>query len=208
MDEPSDADLWRQAASGSDAAFGALFERHASAVYNYCFRRVANWAAAEDLMAATFLEAWRRRDEVQLTRESIRPWLLGVATNLIRNDWRSRRRRDAALRRVALTTLTSIDGPADEIAAKLEDERRMKELLHQLSLIPTDQQEVIALVLWSELSYEEAATTLGVPIGTIKSRLSRARRRLMELAEHSGHNRSEENALARASETQPREAEG
>lgn len=89
MEERSDAELWRDAASGSDATFEALFHRHASAVYNYCFRRVGNWSTAEDLMAATFLEAWRRREEIRLSHESLRPWLLGVATNLIRNDRRS-----------------------------------------------------------------------------------------------------------------------
>src|SRR5918992_1750206 len=102
MEAASDRELWAQAASGSDAAFGMLFERHASAVYNYCFRRVGNWSAAEDLTSATFLEAWRRRDQVRPTRDSLRPWLLGVATNLLRNDIRSRRRREAALQRVVI----------------------------------------------------------------------------------------------------------
>lgn len=72
MVEPSDRELW-EAASGSAAAFGALFERHAKAVYNFCFRRTADWAAAEDLAAAVFLEAWRKRDEVKLAQDSLLP---------------------------------------------------------------------------------------------------------------------------------------
>lgn len=206
VEEPTDRELWDQAAPGSDAAFGALFERHSSAVYNYCFRRLGEWAGAEDLMAATFLEAWRRRDEVRLIRDSLRPWLLGVATNLMRNDRRSKRRREAAIQR--LTTDTLEHGFADDVAARIDDERRMAELLGLLGRMTTGEQDVIALVIWSELTYEEAAVALRVPVGTVKSRLSRARRRLVELERDSGHKQGEERALARASEKQPREAEG
>lgn len=207
MEERSDLDLWHAAASGSDAAFGALFERHASAVYNYCFRRVGDWARAEDLMAATFLEAWRKRDEVRLTSDSLRPWLLGVATNLMRNDLRSSRRRLAALERVAAATAT-LPAFDEDVAARVDDERAMRELLRHLSRMTVDEQEVIALVLWSELSYEEASVALKVPVGTVKSRLSRARRRLMELTRSTGHDRDDERALARASTTKPGEVEG
>ena len=206
MDEPSDADLWRQAAAGSDAAFGALFERHASAVYNYCFRRTADWAAAEDLMAASFLEAWRKRDQVRLAGNSLRPWLYGVATNLLRNQRRSNRRREAALARVRLEVADA--GPADQVASQIDDEREMRRLLKLISEMPMRDQDVIALVVWSELSYEEAAGALGVRVGTVKSRLSRARKKLAELAAHSGHSPGDSNALARASGTEPREVEG
>lgn len=206
MEAASDLELWEQAASGSDAAFGALFERHASAVYNYCFRRVGNWSAAEDLTSATFFEAWRRRDQVRLTRDSLRPWLLGVATNLLRNDLRSRRRRDAALQRVVMDIEEST--LADRVATRIDDERRMSEVLRALSAMSKDDQDVIALVVWSELSYEEAAIALDVPVGTVKSRLSRAKRRVMELSGDSGHNNDDGTALARASTTQPKEVEG
>jgi RNA polymerase sigma-70 factor (ECF subfamily) len=208
MEESSDIDLWHQTALGSEASFSMLFERHASAVYNYCFRRVANWATAEDLMSATFLEAWRRRDEVEMTRGSVRPWLLGVATNLMRNDWRSTRRREAAMKRVALTTPMSTDGPADEVAERIDDERRMSELSQALSRLPIEQQEVVALVLWTELSYDDAAIALGVPVGTVKSRLSRARHSLKELSADIGHDMDTNNALARASVQQPSEVKG
>ena len=120
MANPSDRKLWEQASS-SDAAFGELFERHAKAVYNYCFRRVGKWDLAEDLMAATFLEAWRRRDEIQLAGESLRPWLLGTATNLMRNQRPSARRRDAALQRVRSETPRQLS--EDDAADRLDDER-------------------------------------------------------------------------------------
>lgn len=95
----------------------------------------------------------------------------------------------------------------DDIVGRLDDERRMSELLPLLAQMSANEQDVIALVLWSGLNYEEAAAALGVPVGTIKSRLSRARRSFMELAQANGHNTDEGHALARASAAQPREAE-
>lgn len=206
--EAPDLELWDLAVRGSDAAFGALFERHASAVYNYCFRRCGDWAEAEDLTSATFLNAWRRRDEVRLEQDSLRPWLLGVATNLLRNDLRSRHRRDAAMSRVALAGGRPEDALADDVAGRLDDQRRMKAVLERIDDLPVDQQEVLALVLWSGLSYEDASLALGVPVGTVRSRLSRARQRLKEPAAARGHDTDDTNALARASNHQPREVEG
>lgn len=205
MEQATDKELWEQA-SASDAAFGVLFERHAKAVYNYCFRRTGKWDLAEDLMAATFLEAWRKRDEIKLSGESLRPWLLGVATNLMRNQRRSARRRDAALQRVR--SHLSSRGSDDDLVERLDDERRMREVLKQLDELPLREQEALALVVWAELSYEGAAVALGLPVGTVKSRVSRARRRLRELGFGSGHNTDESTALARASVKQPSEVEG
>jgi len=85
MGEPNDAVLWQQAADGDRAAFGVLFERHCRSVYNYCFRRTGDWSQAEELTAIVFLEAWRRRRGVRLERDEALPWLLGVATNVLRN---------------------------------------------------------------------------------------------------------------------------
>src|SRR5690348_9920897 len=89
MAEVTDAFLWELAAGGDTSAFGRLYERHARTVYNYCFRRTGDWAAAEDLTAIVFLEAWRRRNQVQLQRQDAIPWFLGVATNVLRNARRS-----------------------------------------------------------------------------------------------------------------------
>lgn len=199
MAGPSDRELWNAAASGSDAAFGRLFERHATVVYNYCFRRVADWATAEDLMAATFLEAWRRRKEVRLSGESLRPWLLGVATNLVRNHWRSNQRRDAAIARLRPDDVQA--EPQDDLVGRLDDQRRMAELLKRIRGLPDHEQEALVLVIWSELSYQEAAVALGVPVGTVKSRLSRARAKLGEPCPPHGHEPGENHdALARDSD--------
>ncbi|MEV4554969.1 RNA polymerase sigma factor [Nonomuraea wenchangensis] len=88
----TDLELWSRAAGGSGEAFGALFDKYARDVYNHCFRRTADWSAAEDLTSVVFLEAWRRRGEVRIDRESALPWLLGVANNVLRNRHRSLRR--------------------------------------------------------------------------------------------------------------------
>src|SRR5437763_15867621 len=100
MDELTDAALWQRAAEGDTQAFGTIFERHAGTVYNYCFRRTGNWSQAEELTAIVFLEAWRRRGQVVPERDEAIPWLLGVATNVLRNLRRSKRRHRAALERL------------------------------------------------------------------------------------------------------------
>jgi RNA polymerase sigma-70 factor (ECF subfamily) len=94
----SDGALWELAAAGNGEAFGQLFDRHSRAVYNHCFRLTASWSTAEDLTSTTFLLAWRQRDRMRLANDSLRPWLLAVATNAVRTERRSlgRRRRLAA----------------------------------------------------------------------------------------------------------------
>ena len=188
----TDAELWELAAAGEPAAFAALFERHARAVYNFCFRRTADWALAEDLTSVVFLEAWRRRADVRLDGESALPWLLGVATNVVRNRWRSQRRHKAALERLPRDTA---GGFADDADARLDDERRMGEALRLVARLPRREQDVLALCTWAGLSYEEAAIALGLPVGTVRSRLSRARARLRELARPSGHERDDDQAV-------------
>src|SRR2546423_2357165 len=107
--------LWDRARAGDAAAFGALYERHAAAVYNFCFWRTSDAALAEDLSAAVFLEVWASRGRIELTEPTLLPWLLGVAHNLVRNQWRSARRRRAALAR--LPALRDSPDPVDEVAA-------------------------------------------------------------------------------------------
>ncbi len=159
--------------------FGGLFDRHSRSVYNYCFRRTGDWALAEDLTSAVFLEGWRRRGEVELSEANARAWLLGVATNLLRNQRRSLRRHAAALAR--LTPQLAQADFSDDLAARLDAERAIGDALALLSGLSRKHQEVFALCVWEELSYEEAALALRVPVGTVRSRLARARAQLEEL---------------------------
>jgi RNA polymerase sigma factor (sigma-70 family) len=179
-----DSVLWSRARSGDSEAFGMLFERHARTIYNYCFRRVGSWAVAEDLVSIVFLEAWRRVDK-QLPSGKELPWLFGIATNVVRNRRRSERRYAAALSRVPRPTAEP--SFADDSDERVDDEELMARALMLLARLPRREQEVFALCAWSELSYEDAAVALRIPVGTVRSRLSRARDRLRELDPGIGH---------------------
>ena len=124
-----------------------------------------------------FLEAWRRRHDVRMAHDSVLPWLYGVAGNLIRNHRRGGRRALRALSRISAEGPPGPD-PADDIAARVDDERRMREVLNRLAALREVEQDAFVLCVWQGLSYREAAVALGVPVGTVRSRLSRARARL------------------------------
>jgi RNA polymerase sigma-70 factor (ECF subfamily) len=185
VSEVSDRALWDRARDGDAAAFGDLFERHAGRIYNYCFRRTADWALAEDLTSATFLLAWRGLRREQLQAESALPLLYGIATNVLRNRRRSLKRGREAFARLPLPRVEEPDF-AEEAAIRVDDQAAMRELLLLFSRLPRREQDVLALCEWSDLSYEETAEALAIPIGTVRSRLARGRRRLRELAAASG----------------------
>src|SRR4051794_6587302 len=161
----SDRVLWDRARGGDDAAFGDLFERHAARIYNYCFRRTADWALAEDLTSATFLLAWRSLGRETLQAESALPLLYGIATNVVRNRRRSLRRGREAFTRLPLPRAEEPDF-AEEAANRVDDRAAMRELLLLFSRLPRREQDVLALCEWSDLSYEETAEALSIPIGT------------------------------------------
>ena len=174
----SDESLWQNGASGDGRAFSELYERHSQTIYNYLFRRLADWSEAEDLTAVVFLEAFRRRREVVIVEGEVLPWLYGVATNVVRNRrralWRQRRL-------LAQLEAQSRETAAPDAAARAEAAAQMRGVLERIRRLPRSQQDVLALCVWSELTYEEVAVALGVPVGTVRSRLSRARAALTEL---------------------------
>ena len=182
MSMDDSAERLRERARAGDAdAFGELFDSCAKAVYNHAFRLVGDWSAAEDVMAQTFLEAWRSRERIASGGGSLRPWLLGIATNLARGHRRASRRQVAALLRMAPPP----DTPdfSDEVTGRLDDANRIAALHQSLHRLRPDEFEVLALCAWSDLSYAEAAEALGVPVGTVRSRLSRARAKLLKATE-------------------------
>ncbi len=183
----TDRELWTAAVDGDAEAFGALFERHSRAVYNFAFRSTANWATAEDAASDVFLTAWRRRGEVVFTTESgsVLPWLLGVAANQLRNRRRSGRRASAALGRLNAQEVQP--DHSDETVGRIADEAQMAEVQAVVEQLPGHERDVLALCAWAGLDYEEAAIALAVPVGTVRSRLSRARAHLRELVEANGH---------------------
>lgn len=182
--EPTDGDLWARSRLGDRDAFGMLFERHARLIYNYCFRRVGSWVTAEDLLSIVFVEAWRRRDR-QLPPDKVLPWLYGIATNVVRNQRRSERRRLAALRRMPVVEAEPDSAEASD--QQIDDQHHAQRALNLLRKLPGREQDVFFLCAVMELSYEDAAVSLDVPVGTVRSRLSRARTRLRELDPGFGH---------------------
>jgi RNA polymerase sigma-70 factor (ECF subfamily) len=168
--------------AGDSSAFAELFDSYARAVYNHAFRLTADWSAAEDVMAATFMEAWRLRGKVEPEGGSLRPWLLGIATNTARNQYRSNRRYRAAAAAAAAAEPVVPDH-AEEVADRVDDRRRLATALTALAALRRPEREVITLCLGEGLDYEAAAKALGIPVGTVASRLSRARKKLRALAE-------------------------
>lgn len=178
MGRLTDEELWCRALSGNAPAFGELFERHSDAVYNHCFRRCASWSDAEDLTSLVFLEAWRRREFARVVADSILPWLLAIANNVARNARRSAIRYQRVLRRLPHPDVHP--SPADVMDDRVDEERRWVEVLKVLHDLRPEEQDVVALCDWSGLTYQETAEALNIPVGTVRSRLSRARRRLRE----------------------------
>ncbi|MCA2189854.1 RNA polymerase sigma factor [Nonomuraea cavernae] len=161
---------------GDADAFGQLYDEFARTVYNHAFRLTGDWSTAEDVMSLTFLETWRLRGRIDADGGSLRPWLLGIATNVARNTRRASRRYDNALARMPRND--QVADFAEEVAGRLDDAERVAALRRAYAQLRRAEQEVISLVVGSELSHAEAAEALGVSVGTVKSRLSRARRKL------------------------------
>jgi RNA polymerase sigma-70 factor (ECF subfamily) len=173
----SDRELWACAVGGDREAFGLIFDRHAGAVYNHLFRRTADWSEAEDLTSAVFLAAWRRRAEIVLDRDSALPWLLGVANRSLSNTRRRLHRAEALFHRLVVQDELVRDH-AEETAERIDDERLMSDVRRAVGRLPRHERDVVELCVWAGLDQQAAATALGVAVGTVKSRLSRARKRL------------------------------
>jgi RNA polymerase sigma-70 factor (ECF subfamily) len=176
QEDLSDVDLLANASKGDGQAFGRIFARHNKIVYNYCFRRLGSWSDAEDATSLVFLETWRRRRKAVDLDGSLLPWLIGVANNVVRNMSRASRRYDVAMFR--MSHLTAEPDPSDTITERMDDERLAREVIELVSSLNRAEQDVITAVLMAGLTYAEASLTLGVPIGTVRSRLSRARQKL------------------------------
>ncbi|MFF4657383.1 RNA polymerase sigma factor [Streptomyces sp. NPDC001381] len=187
-----DTNLRRRIRAGDHDAFGELFDAYARSVYNHAFRLTGEWAVAEEVVSLTFLDAWRLRGKLDEDGGSLRPWLLGIATNVTRNTRRAARRHAAALSR--LPRDEAVRDFADEVAGRLDDAARLDLVRTALTRLRRADREVLALCVWSGLDYRAAAEALGVPVGTVRSRLSRARTKLakyMELSHGAGQMRGD-----------------
>ena len=175
MDD-SDSTLLAAAIDGDGQAFGRLYDRHRDRVFRHVLRLSDSRSDAEDLVALVFVEAWRRRSAVRVVEDSVLPWLLVTANNLARNHNRARQRYRAVLPRIA----APVPEPdhADAVAERLDTTERAGAVRSAFDRLGRRDQEILALCVLDELSTSEVAAILGVPSGTVKSRLSRAKRRL------------------------------
>jgi RNA polymerase sigma-70 factor (ECF subfamily) len=174
--ERSDELLWADARSGDGSAFGVIYDRHVDRVYTQCIRRLASREDAQDVVSGVFTEAWRAREKVRFVDGSCLPWLLVVAVHLCSNHARTARRYERHLRRVP-PDMASPD-PADDVADRVDRGRQAQALAAAISKLSVAEQQVVSLCDLSEVTYQTAAQALAIPIGTVRSRLSRAHEKL------------------------------
>jgi RNA polymerase sigma factor (sigma-70 family) len=156
--------------------FAELFERYFAGLHGYASRRL-DGAGGDDVASETFLIAFRQRDRFDPERGSVRAWLYGIATNLIR----SRRREEAQGYLAYARAAAHPDaGPRheDQTTDRVAAEAARKRIVAALADLSAGDRDALLLVVWGELSHEETADALGVPVGTVGSRLHRARRKI------------------------------
>ena len=152
--------------------FTELFLRHAPYIQRYVVRRLGQ-DAADDIVAETFLLAFRQRDSYDQARSDARPWLYGIATNLIGHHRRAEIRLYRALARTGADPVT--ESFTDRIDDRVSASTASRRLAAALARLSAELRDTLLLVAWGDLTYEETATALGVPVGTVRSRISRAR---------------------------------
>lgn len=156
--------------------FADLYDRHAPSIHRYAGRRLGD-QAADDVVAETFLAAFRRRGRYDLARADARPWLYGIAANLIGKQRRSEVR---MLRALARTGVDPVVDSMDGVDARVSAAALSRELAGALAGLPAGDRDVLLLVAWADLSYQQVAEALSIPVGTVRSRLNRARRKVRE----------------------------
>ena len=159
--------------------FPALFDEHYDAIARYLLRRLIDRSMAEDLAQLTFIEAYDRRATFDPARGTPRSWLFGIATHLLARHIRSQHRQLRAYGRAASRELSPRDG-TDDVCSRVDADVSSGALASALATLSQGDLAVLTLHCWAELPHDEIGCALGIPTGTVKSRLNRARRRLRE----------------------------
>jgi RNA polymerase sigma-70 factor (ECF subfamily) len=177
VDERTDAEV--VAATLDDPrAFSVLFDRHAGVLFRFLVRRVGR-QDADELLGETFRIAFERVASFDLARRDARPWLYGIASNLVAKHRRSEARRLHATARLAADRPG--DALSDAVGAMVDARRLLPQLVAHIAGLRDEERDVLLLFVWEDLSYDEIALALEIPVGTVRSRLNRARARLREL---------------------------
>ena len=170
----TDAAVIRASLTAPDR-FAPIYDRYAPMLYRYAYQRVGP-EIAEDVVAETFLAAFRGRASYDLDRQDARPWLFGILTRELATY---HRREQARYRAMSRSTYEAVqDCPADEVAARVLADVARGPLAAALAGLAAGDRDVLLLVAWGQLSYDEVAVALNIPQGTVGSRLNRARRKL------------------------------
>jgi RNA polymerase sigma factor (sigma-70 family) len=180
MSSPSDAEVIGRSL-GEPEAFGAIYDRHAPALLRFLSRR-AGARIAEGLVGELFRIAFERRKTFDTSRSSALPWLYGIGSNLLLKHRRDEARRLRANARMAADDAVDRRSSARAIEARLLFPR----VAAAIEALPGDEREALLLFAWEELPYQSMAEALDLPIGTVRSRLNRARAHLRELIKPSG----------------------
>ena len=157
--------------------FAVLFDRHAPHIHRYLARR-AGRQVADDLVAETFLTAFAKRDRYDLGYSDARPWLYGIATNLV-----SQHRRDEARQyriRQGAVAEPEVPDHADRVAAGVTAQAMRAPLDAALAALSAGDRDVLLLIAWEQLTYQEVSRALAIPAGTVRSRLHRARTKVRQ----------------------------
>jgi len=164
----TDNTLIERSVRGRPDAFVAVVQRHETAVHAFLARRAGDEAAAE-LLGEVWLRAFGGRSGYDLGYPDARPWLYGIARNVLRAHWRA----TAAL--TPGTRAEAVSDPWDQVVDRLDAKAAAPALAAALRALPAAERDVLLLVAWEDLSPAQAAIVLGVPAGTARSRLHRAR---------------------------------
>ncbi len=177
-DPPTDAAVIE--ASLTDARrFGEIFDRHAADIRRFLMRRTDPDSAAS-LLSEVFCVAFERRHTYQLDRPNARPWLFGIGSNLLLKHYRTETRRIRATGRAG-GTRSEPRAFEDDVDASIDAARLWPAVADAVSSLPDIERQTLLLFAWEDLSYAEISEALDVPVGTVRSRINRARQRIREL---------------------------
>lgn len=182
LTDETDRALWLRSVDGDDVAFREVYDRYAKRLLTYAYRRTASRPTAEDVVSVVMAEAWRRRRSVRFgEHDTMAGWLFRTAQYVLANESRAFRRHHQALDRIKSAAAGAAAAAGEAVDQHLLDDERLRGVLLELSRLPRRDREVLTLAAWSGLDEKDMAGALGIPVGTLKSRLSRARKRLAGL---------------------------
>jgi RNA polymerase sigma-70 factor (ECF subfamily) len=163
-------------------AFGTIFDRHFDTIARFCVRRIGV-IRGEDVAGDVFRLAFENRRRFDLDHDDARPWLFGIANNLVREALRSAGRQQLAYDRWLSREMREGSDLAFQVATAIDAQHEVSAVAAVLDLQPTEEVETLLLFAWEQLTYAQIAEALAIPVGTVRSRIHRLRQRLQEVLE-------------------------